>query len=427
MKIAKHLILLFIGFCLFQSVISQHPVLQTAKPASENFSEERLSRITNMLQKDISAGYMCGAVGFIARNNKIIYNKALGWTDITRKTPLKTDNIFRIASQTKAVTSVAVMMLFEEGKFLLDDPISKYIPAFSDPKVLNTFDKRDSSYTTVPAKREITIRDLLTHTAGIDYPQIGTDTMKAIYAKAKIPPVFVNDKLVLANEMNKLAKLPLTHNPGERLTYGLSVDVLGYLVEVVSGLSLAHFFKERIFAPLNMKDTYFYLPAAKFSRLVGVTSEDAKGNLKAWDETSFEAVSADYPKLNGTYYSGGAGLVSTTHDYAIFLQMLLNGGEYNGKRILARRTVELMTMNQIGTIELGANKFGLGFEITTKNGQAKLGVTEGSFGWAGFFSTYYWADPKEKLVCLLFMQQDPLTNDQIADKFSVMVYQALTD
>lgn len=427
MKITMHLLLLLVGFFFFQLAVSQHPVFQTAKPATQHVSEERLSRITNLLQKDISAGYICGAVGFIARDNKIIYNKALGWTDITRKTALKTDHIFRIASQTKAITSVAVMILFEEGKFLLDDPISKYIPAFADPKVLNTFEKRDSSYTTVPAKREITIRDLLTHTSGIGYTQIGTDTMNAIYAKAKIPLVFVNDKLILANEMNKLAKLPLMHQPGERLTYGLSVDVLGYLVEVISGISLDQFFKERIFGPLNMNDTYFYLPEAKFSRLVGVASEDKDGHLKAWDETSFEGVSADYPKSNGTYYSGGAGLVSTTSDYATFLQMLLNGGEYNGQRILSRRTVELMTMNQIGNLDLGANKFGLGFEVTTKGGQAKLGVTEGSFGWAGFFSTYYWADPKEKLVCLLFMQQDPLTQDQIADKFSVLVYQALTD
>jgi CubicO group peptidase (beta-lactamase class C family) len=406
---------------------AQHPALQAAKPAAENFSEERLTRIDQMLQQNIAEGFTCGAVGFIAHDGKIIYNKAFGWEDVTKKSPLKTDHIFRIASQTKAITSVAVMILFEEGKFLLDDPISKYIPAFAHPKVLDKFNERDSSYTTIPAVREVSIRDLLTHTSGIDYAQIGSDKMKAIYSKAKIPAGFVSDKLLLATEITKLGSLPLVHQPGDGFTYGLNVDVLGYLVEVVSGKSLDQFFKDRIFKPLEMNDTYFYLPSSKFSRLVSVNTEDKEHRLKKWDESTFQGVSADYPKSNGTYYAGGAGLVSTIQDYATFLQMLLNGGEYNGQRILAKRTVELMTTNQIGDLTLGANKFGLGFEITTRNGQSKLGVSEGSFSWGGFFGTIYWADPKEKLVCLLFMQQWPLSHGEIQDKFRAMVYQAMTD
>jgi CubicO group peptidase (beta-lactamase class C family) len=423
----KHFLSLILGVLLCINVWAQHPAFQTDKPASENFSEVRLGRIDQMLQQSIAEGYTCGAVGFIARDGKIIYNKAFGWDDPTKKVPLKTDNIFRIASQTKAITSVAVMILFEEGKFLLDDPISKYIPAFAHPKVLDKFNEKDSSYTTIPANREITIRDLLTHTSGIDYAQIGSDKMKAIYAKAKIPAGFVSDKLILGNEIKKLAALPLVHQPGESFTYGLNIDVLGYLVEIVSGSSLDQFFKERIFQPLGMNDTYFYLPASKFSRLVSVNTEDENLHLKKWDENTFKGMTADYPKSNGTYFAGGAGLVSTIQDYATFLQMLLNGGEYNSQRILSKRTVELMTSNQIGDLSLGADKFGLGFEITTKSGQAKLGITEGSFAWGGFFATTYWADPKEKLVCLLFMQQWPLTHGEIQDKFKAMVYQALND
>jgi CubicO group peptidase (beta-lactamase class C family) len=423
----KNFLLLMLGLIISIYGWAQHPVLQSAKPASENFSEERLTRIDQMLQENIDKGFTCGAVGLIARDGKIIYNKAFGWDDVTKKSPLKTDNIFRIASQTKAITSVAVMILFEEGKFLLDDPISKYIPAFAHPKVLDKFNERDSSYTTIPAVREVSIRDLLTHTSGIDYAQIGSEKMKAIYSKAKIPAGFVSDKLLLANEITKLGTLPLVHQPGDGFTYGLNVDVLGYLVEVVSGKSLDQFFKERIFNPLGMNDTYFYLPSSKFSRLVTVNTEDKEHRLKKWDENTFQGVSADYPKSNGTYYAGGAGLVSTIQDYATFLQMLLNDGEYNGQRILAKRTVELMTTNQIGDLVLGANKFGLGFEITTRNGQSKLGVSEGSFSWGGFFGTIYWADPKEKLVCLLFMQQWPLSHGEIQDKFRALVYQAMTD
>lgn len=406
---------------------AQKPVLQAATPSSANISEERLVRIDQMLQQNIDKGNICGAIGFIARDGKIVYNKAIGFDDPAHKVPLKTDAIFRIASQTKAITSVAVMMLFEEGKFLLDDPISLYIPEFSHPQVLDQFDGKDSSYTSVPATREITIRDLLTHTSGIDYAQIGSEQMKAIYAKAGIPGSFGGNKMVLGDVIKKLGKQPLAHQPGAKFTYGLNVDVLGYLVEVVSDKSLDQFFKERIFEPLGMNDTYFYLPADKYDRLVSIIGEDKQHNLIKWDNTAFKDLPGDYPKSKGTFYSGGAGLSSTIKDYATFLQMLLNGGAYNGKRLLSRRTVELMTCNQIGELNLRLNKFGLGFEITTKNGQAKLGVSEGSFAWGGFFGTTYWVDPKEKLVCLIFMQQWPLNRGNIQDKFRAMVYQALSD
>ncbi len=394
--------------------------LKESSPASARVSKERLVRIDKMIQQYIDSGWIAGAVGFIARNGKIVYDKPFGVSDNDAKTPMRNDDIFRIASQTKAITSVAVMTLFEEGRFLLDDPISKYIPEFANPVVLDKFNEADTTYTTIKANREITIRDLLTHTSGIDYAGIGSANMNAIYAKSGIPTGFVSEKINLGDKMRLLGKLPLVHQPGEKFTYGLNVDLLGYLVEVLSGESLDKYMNGHIFEPLGMKDTYFYLPADKFGRLVKVSAEDKNHHL-----INFADDFVNYPVSGGTYFSGGAGLSSTIKDYAIFLQMMLNKGVYNGTRILSRRTVELMTTNQIGDVPFGDDKFGLGFEITTARGQAKLGISEGSFSWGGYFATTYWADPKENLVCLLFIQQSPLTHFDIQDKFKAMVYQTL--
>jgi CubicO group peptidase (beta-lactamase class C family) len=316
------------------------------------------------------------------------------------------------------------MMLFEEGKFLLDDPLSKYIPEFSHPQILDKFNEKDTTFTTVPANREITIRDLLTHTSGIDYAGIGSGTMNAIYAKGGIIGGFGNDRIKIGDDIKLLGKLPLIHQPGERFTYGLNVDVIGYLIEILSGEKLDQYLKGRVFDPLGMTDTWFYLPEEKQSRLVKVNTENTDHHVASLPQTN-EMVK--YPLLKGTYFSGGAGLSSTTKDYAIFLQMLLNKGEYNGKKLLSSRTVELITSNQIGDLNLGVNKFGLGFEITTERGQAILGISEGSFAWGGYFGTTYWADPEEQLVCLLFMQQSPLSHGEIGNKFKALVYQTLTD
>ncbi|HEX8024356.1 serine hydrolase domain-containing protein [Mucilaginibacter sp.] len=419
--------LLFVAFVA--NAFAQSIVLKTADPVSAKFSPDRLKRIDAMIEQNIDSGYVKGVVGFIARDGKIIYNKSFGLADEEQKRLMNTDAIFRIASQTKAITSVAVMMLFEEGKFLLDDPISKYLPTFAHPTVVDQFNDKDSTYTTVPAKREITIRDLLTHTSGIEYAQIGSPKMKAIYAKAGIPAGFVADKILLADAINKLGKLPLLHQPGERWTYGMNIDVLGYLVEKVSGKSLDQFFKERIFTPLGMNDTYFYIPAAKQNRLVAAYTFDKDGHITNWSKSTFPSFDVNYPKANGTYYAGGAGLSSTIKDYATFLQMMLNGGVYNGQRLLARHTVDLMTTNQIGDlyINLDKDKFGLGFGLTSQSSSTKLGISEGSFAWGGFYGTLYWVDPKEHLVCLLFVQNWPFPHNQIQDKFRAMVYQALND
>ncbi|MEJ6979533.1 serine hydrolase [Pedobacter sp. P351] len=411
-------------FSIYLNCAFAQTQLQTAPPASARVSADRLQRIDNLIQNNVDKQLISGAIGLIARDGKIVYNKAFGYSDIEAKTALRTNDIFRIASQTKAITSVAVMMLFEEGKFLLDDPISKYIPAFARPKVLDKFNPADSSFTTIPAKREITIRDLLTHTSGIDYAVIGTANMKAIYAKSGIPPGFGSAGILLKTEIEKLGALPLVHQPGERFTYGLNTDVLGYLVEVASGMSLDRFFAERIFKPLGMNDTYFYLPVSKYSRLVPIYTFDNQNHLEKYLRNG--VITADYPKSKGTYFSGGAGLSSTIYDYAVFLQMLLNKGTYKGTRLLSRRSVDLMTMNQIGDLNVRTDKFGLGFQITSKEGMAKLGVTEGTFAWGGYFGTTYWVDPAEKIVGLIFIQQSPLRSD-IHDKFKALVYQSLTD
>jgi len=299
-------------YCLLVSVlgISQKPmvVLLPANPESAGVSSERLKRIDHNINEWVNDGRLNGAVALIVRHGKIVYHKAFGYDDLEKTKPMKTDMIFRIASQTKAITSVAVMLLYEEGKFLLDDAVSRYIPEFSKQQVLNVFDEKDSSYTLTPAKREITIRDLLTHTSGIGYSQIGSKEANAIYAKNNITAgIGVEKEQSLATAMKKLGSLPLMHQPGEKFTYGLNTDLLGYLVEVVSGKSLAAFFQERIFGPLGMKDTYFYLPASKHNRLAHLyrESDNKLSNAKEVDQNGKFLL--DYPLTEGTYYSGGAG------------------------------------------------------------------------------------------------------------------------
>ena len=270
--------LLLILFTAFHLTSSAQKLVEAA-PDTEKFSAERLQRIDGIIKKYIDEGKMNGATALIARNGKIVYYRGFGYDDKENKKPMKRDAIFRIASQTKAITSVAVMMLYEEGKFLLDDPVSKFIHSFKNPQVIDKFNEKDTTYTTVPAKREVTIRDLLSHTSGIGYAQIGSKISNAIYAKNNIRSFYGEGSKSLAEDIQKLGSLPLLHNPGEKFTYGLNTDVLGYLVEVVSEMSLDDFFQKKIFAPLGMKDTYFYLPADKYNRLVVTYIADSTGKL----------------------------------------------------------------------------------------------------------------------------------------------------
>ncbi len=394
---------------------------RTAHVPGTSTPSSRFARIDSMLNEAVDSGWVVGAVALVQQNNKQLYKKAFGYSDREAQTKMRTDNIFRIASQTKAITSVAVMMLYDEGKISLNDPLSKFVPAFAHPQVISTFNAADSSFTSVPAKREITIKDLLTHTSGIDYPLIGSAEMKAVYAKQQFVPAFGNDTMLLENMVNQLATLPLIHQPGEKWTYSLGVDVLGRVVEVASGMNLSEFFRTRIFEPLQMADTYFYLPSDKFSRLVKVYTVDSTDKTVLWND-SRNGISPYYPLSKGSYYAGGAGLSSTITDYAKFLQMLLNGGEMNGHRFLKAATIQLMTSNQIDTLNLGKNKFGLGFEITTAEGEKATAVPAGSFAWGGFFGTTYWADPKNNLVGEIFFQQSPLQKSGLADSFKKLVY-----
>jgi len=336
------------------------------------------------------------------------------------------DELFRIASQTKAITCVGIMKLYEQGKLLLDEPVSDFIPEFKNMTVLDKFKASDTTYTTIPAQRAITIRDLLTHTSGLDYPGIGSDDMKAIYAKAGIPVGFnlsKNDQTLLST-MKALARLPLVHQPGEKWTYGLNYDLLGCIIEVISHTNLENFFKENIFEPVGMKDTYFNVPSNKAGRLATVYTEDSLHHVIRWKKKDL-GVDPDYPLLKKQYFSGGADLTSTAFDYAAFLQMLLNGGTYNGHEILSPGTVAMMTSNQLDFKFNGTNDFGLGFEIVSDKG-ADLGPrNKGTFAWGGFFGSTYWADPKEHLVCLILTQQAPDSHGDIMTRFQDMVYAAL--
>jgi CubicO group peptidase (beta-lactamase class C family) len=410
-------------FCLLTTLSFSQKSSPTPLPQANGFSPERLTRIDKMVEEHIAQQTIPGAVVLIVRNGQIAYHKAYGFSNVEKKTLLKKDDIFRVASQSKAITSLAAMILWEEGKFLLDDPISQYIPEFKNATVLKTFNSKDSSYTTEPAKGAITVRHLLTHSSGIDYAAIGSDEFKAIYAKAGVPSGIGNNDMVLADKMKILARLPLKHNPGEKWTYGLNSDVLGYLVEIWSGMPFDQFLRKRIFDPLGMSDTYFYLPAEKQSKLVTLYAGGKDGKIVKPETKAYDKVDPDYPKTAGKYFSGGAGLSSTVEDYAKFLQLFLNGGQYKGTRIISRKTVELMLTDQ----HITGTHFGLGFGLETPENDYQSVLSLGSFSWGGAFNTHYWADPKEKLIGLLFtnIYQTPVWS--IGDKFKVLTYQSIID
>lgn len=390
---------------------------------AEGMSLERLARLDDRIQQAMKDKWFPGAVVLIIRNNQVVYEKAYGYSDLEKKVPLRHDDIFRIASQTKAITSLAAMMLYEEGKFQLDDPVSRYIPEFNNMKVLATFDQADSSYTTRPAKSTPTIRQLLTHTSGIEYAAIGSMPFNAIYAKAGIPSGIGNHTGLLENKMKILGGLPLEHDPGEAFTYGLSLDLLGYLVEIWGGKPLAEFFQERIFGPLEMNDTYFYLPKGKQARLVPIY-EEVGGQLEKVARPIYDNVDPSYPTLAGTYFSGGAGLSSTVQDYAGFLQLFLNHGQYKGKQLIGRKTIEMMLTNQTGALP---TQFGLGFQLETPVNDYLSPASLGSFSWGGAFNTNYWADPKENLVAVFYSQIYKSHHREIGGLFKTLVYQAIVD
>jgi CubicO group peptidase (beta-lactamase class C family) len=341
--------------------------------------------------------------------------------NIETEKAMNKDAIFRIASMSKPITSTAVMILYEEGHFLLSDPVSKYIPEFANPKVI-TSTSTPASIELEPAKREIAIRHLLNHTSGITY---GERLHSKFYSQAKITSGLGPNEGTIGEMVKKLAQQPLISQPGEEFHYGLSIDVLGYLVEVVSGMSLDEFCKQRIFVPLKMPDTHFVLPESKSSRLARTYRRTDNGKLEKED------VDLSY-LLSQTYFSGGAGLVSTASDYMRFAQMILNEGELDGVRIMSRKTVELMTSNSIGDLysafrSNSGDKFGYGFGIRTERGEYDELESLGIIGWDGAFYTRFWIDPEEQLISIFMSQVRDNWNSSFVNKYRVLVYQAIND
>ncbi|MGH8016949.1 MAG: serine hydrolase domain-containing protein [Opitutaceae bacterium] len=410
------------GFVVAAALV--YSVASHARPEDHGFSSERLKRLDDAIRQATDDGRVAGSIMYIARDGEIAHLKTFGRMDIEEGVPMREDAIFRIASMSKAVTTVAVMLLYEEGHFMLGDPVSKYIPAFKDSVVAVAPPENapeDVLYTTERVNHPITIRNLLTHTAGLTY---GDGPAVEAYKKANLHGWYFADKdETIGEAINRLATLPLNGQPGEAWQYGFSIDVLGYFVEVISGQPLDKFFEERIFKPLDMADSCFFLPPEKADRLAPVYGyEDGKLTKRETSATS------DYIHGPRKCFSGGAGLLSTAHDYGRFLQMLLNGGELDGVRLLSPKTVELMRANHTGEkYRYGADAFGLGFWVIDDPGShGELG-TEGSYGWGSAYFPQYVVDPKERLVAMYLTQLRPAGGLDLNHRFKVLLYQALVE
>ena len=410
MKISRMVVAVVSAVLLSASAFAQ--ALPKASPESVGMSSARLERLTNVMDTYAREKQIAGSVTLVARAGKIVYLKTAGHLDVEKNIPMREDAIFRIASMSKALTTVGAMMLVEEGRLLLTDPVSKYIPAFANTTV------KESG----PAKRQITIRHLMTHTAGVSY---GTGDLADTYAKAGFNQWYFADKQEpIGHWMEKLAALPFESQPGERYVYGYSTDILGHVIEKISGMPLDRFLTTRITGPLKMNDTSFFLPAGKEPRLAVVYGRTPDGQVTR---------GADAHPGQGAYvagpraaFSGGAGLLATTSDYARFLQMLLNGGELDGVRLLSPKTIELMTVNHIGTLYTAAGRgFGLGFETVDDLGRSGRYGSEGEFSWGSAYFSRYWVDPKEQLVAIFMTQLLPSGGSDLQEKLRVLVNQAI--
>ena len=388
------------------------------------FNVERLQRIDTAINAEIADGNIAGAVALIAMDGDVVYHKSFGFADIASGKPMQTDSIFRIASMTKAITSVAVMILYERGYFQLNDPVSDFIPAFANPRVVVSYDEHGTVTETRPAAREIRIIDLLAHSSGISYGFIDQPLQRSYIAAGVIDGVTAKS-VKLADVMQELAGQPLLFDPGSRFAYGLNTDLLGYLVEVVSRKPLDQFFQEEIFTPLGMRDTHFYLPVSKADRLVTLYAYVDELRVSDGTEADIKLDNPRYPVEGAkSYFSGGAGLSSTALDYGRFITMLLNEGELDGQRVLSRKSVELMRAARIDWDGDGDADFGLGFEVINDLGAyGELG-TVGVYSWGGAFNTSYWIDPAERLVGV-FMSQSRPTETDISARYQTLVYQAL--
>ncbi len=387
-------------------------------------SAARLELITPVVQAAVDSGQVAGAVVLVMRHGQIVYLRAFGWADREARRPMRTDALFRIASQTKAVTSVALMTLVESGQVRLADPVSRWLPGLAQLRVVT---RTDTGLALVALKRPITIRDLLTHTAGISY---GADSLiRVAYAAEGLGPAagygwyFADKSEPICASMDRLGSLPIVSQPGERFVYGYATDILGCVVERVTGVSLAGYFEVRIFRPLGMRDTWFFPPLPQGARLATVYTRTDSGLVRGPEGPKGQGDYLIGPRIS---YSGGAGLVSTARDYARFLQMLAGGGSIGGVRILGPRTVALMTANHADTLFSGNGLgFGLGFEVLEDPGRSGQYGNPGRFGWGGAYSTNYWVDPKDGLVFVLMTQLLPNPGLDLADRLRALVYQAV--
>jgi CubicO group peptidase (beta-lactamase class C family) len=417
----------FVVCLLAACVAAAGQELSTVKPESVGLSPERLERIATAVQRRVDEKRIAGAVTLVARRGHIAWFKAQGMMDREAGKPMRTDAIFRICSMTKALTSLAVMMLYEEGRFLLDDPVSQYIPEFKDPKVL--VKPASGKPYTIPATKEITIRNLLTHTSGLTYHW--NSDLGATYKDANVAHGLLAYDGTIQDSVKHLAGLPLLFNPGDKFEYSLGVDVLGYLVQVVSGKTLDEFFRTRIFEPLGMADTYFYVPENKLNRLAtAYTWYPEKGLSRFPDAPIVEgpfSYSADYPYRGPKkLYAGGAGLCSTAADYARFCQMMLDGGKVGNTRLVSRKSVELMTQDHLGKVS-PEQGFGLGFGVDgVKSPLTELG-SPGEYNWGGFFYTAFVIDPKEQMITVFMAQLHPDGDLNLDRLFHALAYQAIID
>lgn len=418
LKVSLCLALALSGAALFGAA----PAVVATPPEGSGFSAERLGRMDVVMNDYVARKQVAGALVLLKRDGKDVFLKPYGLMDVEKGKPMQTDTIFRMASMSKAVTTVAALILYEEGKFLLKDPVSKYIPEFRNSMVAipaPAGSPEGTKFVVVPAHRQITIRDLMCHTAGLTY---GDGPAKELYEKARLTGwSFVNRDETIGEAMRRLGSLPLNGQPGEAFMYGYGTDLLGYLVEVVSGMPLDKFIEERITKPLRMTDTSFFLPPEKAERLMNVYGlEDGKLVLKETADTSA------YIKGPRKCFGGGAGLLSTANDYGRFCQMLLNGGELDGTRILGPKTIELARTNQVGgKFMWDQDGFGLGFWVINDLGNyGELG-SPGSYGWGSAFYPQYFIDPKERLLGVFLTQLMPAGDCDLNRKFKVLSYQAL--
>ena len=392
-------------------------------PLRHGFAVDRLARIDSMLDAAVVQDEIGGAVALVLRDDQVVYERAVGWSDRDTKQRMTPSAVFRIASQSKALTSAAVLMLLEEGRLTLTTPVSRFLPSFARTTVAT---RTDTGVAIVPARRAITVRDLLTHTAGISY---GTDApVRARYEAQGLGPAagwgwYTADKSEpVCTTMDRLGTLPFVAQPGEAWVYGYSTDILGCIVERASGMSLDAFLRTRITQPLGMHDTHFFLPVAQRSRLVTVYANDSGRVRRAPDGARGQGHYVNGPRVS---FAGGAGLVSTARDYARFLQMLAHRGRWNGQQYLAPHTVALMTTNQVGTLHGTTMGFGLGFETTERYG-ATGSSSVGTFGWGGAYGSNYKVDPAEGLVIVFMINQLP-SGTEVAARFQTMLYSALVE